>query len=122
MSVGERDYLSVAEDRECSSCSREELEHLGQRPDRRDAAPESDERAGQLPGLRAEVDDIAGLLFHERAKRRLRIAGTTALVGTRDLGERRRTPAPLVAMHNHRRSVRALLLGSLGQVAESRHR
>ena len=55
-----------------------------------------------------------GLLSHEPANGVLRITGTTALVGTRDLGKRRRTPAPLVAIHNRRRFVRALLLSSLG--------
>ena len=69
--------------------------HLVEWLHRRHPVPEADQRAGELPGAGAEIDDVARVQSDEPSNSLVRIAGAAALVRARDLGERRvRAHAP----------------------------
>ena len=77
--------------------------HLVEWLDRGDPVPEADERAGELPGAGAEIDDVARVQSDEPANSLVRIAGAAALVRARDLRERRVRPTHrVVAVDDHR--------------------
>src|SRR5207249_9581445 len=63
---------------------------------------ERDQRARQLSGARAEVEDVAGALADEPARRLIGIPGAAVRIRLGDEGERRRRPAALlVAVDDH---------------------
>ena len=120
--VGERDRLGAP----CERVQRREraLElgaHLVERLDRGHAVAERDERTRELPGARAEVDDVARLVADEPADGVLRIAGTTALVRAGDLGEGRVRAAHLrIAVDDHRVECRPALAHRLDHAGDPR--
>ena len=54
--------------------------HLVEWLDRRHPVPEADQRAGELPGAGAEIDDVARVQSDEPLNGLVRIAGAAALV------------------------------------------
>ena len=89
LSAGERDRLRLTRDGGHARNGRAEVrDHLRQRLDGGDPVPEGDERARQLAGPGAEIDDVARRLAREPAHGILGVAGPRALVGVGDAAER----------------------------------
>src|SRR6185436_17692413 len=77
------------------------LEHFLERLHRCHVMPERHERARQLAGPGAEVDDVARLLAREPADRVVGVAGPRPLVGLRNAAERRGALEPVLSLCLH---------------------
>ncbi len=102
--VGKRHRLGAPGDRlHIGENGLELAPHLVQRLHGRHSVPETDERTRELPGARAEIDDVARLVAGEPPDRIVRIPGASTLVCAGDLGECRVRPAHLrIAVDDHR--------------------